>query len=133
MILIGILLIVLAIKKEYEPMLLLPIGAADGPASIFAATRFAKDYIGPISVAAYSYMALEPLIQPPAIAALATRQERIGAAEEPLSYGLRNQLRIYFPGSVLPFRQALAPEQGRLKRLTRDDRASIVFQNGCRH
>lgn len=53
------------------------IGAADGPTSIFVATKFAKDYIGPISVAAYSYMALVPIIQPPVIRALTTRKERL--------------------------------------------------------
>ncbi len=53
------------------------IGAADGPTSIFVATRFAKDYLGPISVAAYSYMALVPLIQPPVIRALTTKKERM--------------------------------------------------------
>ena len=53
------------------------IGAADGPTSIFVATRFAKQYLGPISVAAYSYMALVPLIQPPVIKALTTKSERM--------------------------------------------------------
>jgi oxaloacetate decarboxylase beta subunit len=52
------------------------IGAADGPTSIFVATRFARHYLGPISVAAYSYMALVPLIQPPVIRLLTTPQER---------------------------------------------------------
>jgi len=52
------------------------IGAADGPTSIFVATRFAKRYLGPISVAAYSYMALVPLIQPPVIKALTSKKER---------------------------------------------------------
>ncbi|MDL2229239.1 sodium ion-translocating decarboxylase subunit beta [Treponema sp. OttesenSCG-928-L16] len=52
------------------------IGAADGPTSIFVATRFARDYLGPISVAAYSYMALVPLIQPPVIRLLTTKKER---------------------------------------------------------
>lgn len=53
------------------------IGAADGPTAIFVATKFAKDYIGPISVAAYSYMALVPIIQPPVIRALTSRKERM--------------------------------------------------------
>lgn len=53
------------------------IGAADGPTSIFVATKFAKDYIGPISVAAYSYMSLVPIIQPPVILALTSRKERL--------------------------------------------------------
>ena len=53
------------------------IGAADGPTSIYVASRFAPDYLGPISVAAYSYMAMVPLIQPPVIKALTTRKERM--------------------------------------------------------
>jgi len=52
------------------------IGAADGPTSIYVATRFAKDLLGPISVAAYSYMALVPIIQPPVIKALTSKKER---------------------------------------------------------
>lgn len=52
------------------------IGAADGPTSIYVATRFAQNLLGPISVAAYSYMALVPIIQPPIINALTTKQER---------------------------------------------------------
>jgi oxaloacetate decarboxylase beta subunit len=52
------------------------IGAADGPTSIFVATRFAQKYLGPISVEAYSYMALVPLIQPPVIKLITTKQER---------------------------------------------------------
>jgi oxaloacetate decarboxylase beta subunit len=52
------------------------IGAADGPTAIYVASKFAKDYLGPISVAAYSYMALVPLIQPPVIKALTTSKER---------------------------------------------------------
>lgn len=52
------------------------IGAADGPTSIFVASLFAKNLMGPISVAAYSYMALVPIIQPPIIRALTTKKER---------------------------------------------------------
>ena len=53
------------------------IGAADGPTSIFVAMKFAPHLIGPISVAAYSYMALVPIIQPPVIKALTTKKERL--------------------------------------------------------
>mgnify|MGYP001162103428 CR=1 FL=1 len=53
------------------------IGAADGPTSIVVASRFAPHLLGPISVAAYSYMALVPIIQPPVIRALTTRKERL--------------------------------------------------------
>ncbi len=52
------------------------IGAADGPTSIFVSSLFAKNLMGPISVAAYSYMALVPIIQPPIIRALTTKNER---------------------------------------------------------
>ena len=53
------------------------IGAADGPTSIFVANYLGSNYIGAIMVAAYSYMALVPLVQPPVIRLLTTRQERI--------------------------------------------------------
>ncbi|SDY93956.1 oxaloacetate decarboxylase, beta subunit [Proteiniborus ethanoligenes] len=52
------------------------IGAADGPTSIFVASRFSPKYFGAISVAAYSYMALVPIIQPPVIKLLTTKAER---------------------------------------------------------
>ena len=52
------------------------IGAADGPTSIYVASKFAENLLGPISVAAYSYMALVPIIQPPVIKALTTKKER---------------------------------------------------------
>ena len=52
------------------------IGAADGPTSIYVASKFAVELLGPISVAAYSYMALVPIIQPPVIKALTTQNER---------------------------------------------------------
>ncbi|MBN1891513.1 MAG: sodium ion-translocating decarboxylase subunit beta [Clostridiales bacterium] len=54
------------------------IGAADGPTTIYVGNYFnLYDYIGPISVAAYSYMSLVPIIQPPVIRALTTRKERL--------------------------------------------------------
>ncbi len=52
------------------------IGAADGPTSIFVANYFKSDYLGPIIVAAYSYMALVPIVQPPVIRLLTTQKER---------------------------------------------------------
>ena len=52
------------------------IGAADGPTSIFVATELGSKYLGAIMVAAYSYMALVPLIQPPIIKLCTTREER---------------------------------------------------------
>lgn len=53
------------------------IGAADGPTTIVVANRFAQELLGPLSVAAYSYMSLVPIIQPPVIKALTTKKERM--------------------------------------------------------
>ncbi len=52
------------------------IGAADGPTSIFVANLLNSNYIGPIIVAAYSYMAVVPIIQPPIIKSITTEEER---------------------------------------------------------
>jgi len=53
------------------------IGAIDGPTSIFVATKLAPELLAPIAVAAYSYMSLIPIIQPPIMRLLTTRQERM--------------------------------------------------------
>jgi oxaloacetate decarboxylase beta subunit len=53
------------------------IGAIDGPTSIFVATRLAPELLAPIAVAAYSYMSLIPIIQPPLMKLLTTRKERL--------------------------------------------------------
>ncbi len=54
------------------------IGAADGPTTLYVANHFQlKNYMAPISVAAYSYMSLVPVIQPPVIRALTTKEERM--------------------------------------------------------
>ena len=52
------------------------IGAADGPTSIFVANFFHSNYLGAIIVAAYSYMALVPIVQPPVIRLITTKKER---------------------------------------------------------
>jgi len=52
------------------------IGGADGPTSIFVTSKLAPDLLGPIAVAAYSYMALVPLIQPPIMRAMTSPEER---------------------------------------------------------
>ncbi|MDR2094615.1 MAG: sodium ion-translocating decarboxylase subunit beta [Treponema sp.] len=84
------------------------IGAADGPTSIFVAARFAQQYLGPISVAAYSYMALVPLIQPPVIRAITTKSERtikmVARDEE-----TPKSLRICFPIIVTFISGVVAP------------------------
>jgi len=52
------------------------IGGADGPTSIFVTSKLAPELLGPIAVAAYSYMALVPLIQPPIMRAMTSKEER---------------------------------------------------------
>lgn len=52
------------------------IGGADGPTAIFLSSKLSPDLLGPIAVAAYSYMALVPIIQPPIMKALTTEDER---------------------------------------------------------
>lgn len=59
------------------------IGGADGPTAIFLSGKLAPHLIGPIAVAAYSYMALVPVIQPPIMKLLTTRKERLITMEEP--------------------------------------------------
>ena len=60
--------------KDYASIAI--IGAADGPTSIVVANALGSNYIGAITVAAYSYMALVPVIQPPVIKLLTTKEER---------------------------------------------------------
>lgn len=58
------------------------IGGADGPTAIYVTSQLAKDLLGPIAVAAYSYMALVPIIQPPIMKALTTKKERAVVMEQ---------------------------------------------------
>lgn len=58
------------------------IGGADGPTAIFLTSRLAPELLGPIAVAAYSYMALVPVIQPPIMKALTTPEERAIVMEQ---------------------------------------------------
>lgn len=84
------------------------IGAADGPTSIYVATKFAQDLLGPISIAAYSYMSLVPIIQPPVIRALTTRKERLIRMEGTANTVSRTTL-ILFPIVVTIVAGIVAP------------------------
>ena len=84
------------------------IGAADGPTSIYVSSRFAPGLLGPISVAAYTYMALVPLIQPPVIRLLTTRSERKIRMDYP-SRGVSRRTKILFPIGVTLFAGIIAP------------------------
>ena len=58
------------------------IGGADGPTAIYVTSLLAPDLLGPIAIAAYSYMALVPIIQPPIMKALTTKKERAVVMEQ---------------------------------------------------
>lgn len=83
------------------------IGGADGPTAIFVTTRLAPELLGPIAVAAYSYMALVPVIQPPIMKALTTKKERqiVMKALRPVS----KTEKIVFPIVVTIFVSLLVP------------------------
>ena len=85
------------------------IGAADGPTSIAVANTLDSKYVGPITVAAYSYMALVPIIQPPVIQALTTKKERkIRMPYEQKAVSRRT--RILFPIIITIVASAVVPQ-----------------------
>lgn len=71
------------------------IGGADGPTSIFIASKLAPHLVGPIAIAAYSYMALVPIIQPPIMKILTTKDERLIRMKPPRVVSKREK--IFFP------------------------------------
>ena len=83
------------------------IGGADGPTAIFLASRLSPDLLGAIAVAAYSYMALVPIIQPPIMRALTTAKERSVVMEELREVSTTE--RIFFPFTVLLLVVVLLP------------------------
>ncbi len=85
------------------------IGAADGPTSIIVATQLARDLLGPISVAAYSYMALVPIIQPPVIKALTTEKERKIRMQFDANKKVSRTTLIIFPIAVTILAGLIAP------------------------
>ena len=74
------------------------IGGADGPTAIYLTTKLADHLVGPIAVAAYSYMALVPIIQPPIMKALTTQHERELKMEQLRTVSQREK--ILFPIAV---------------------------------
>jgi sodium ion-translocating decarboxylase beta subunit len=83
------------------------IGGADGPTSIFLTAKLAPHLIGPIAIAAYSYMALIPVIQPPIMRLLTTRKERL--IHMPELRQVSKKERIIFPAVGLFLCCFLAP------------------------
>jgi len=85
------------------------IGAADGPTSIYVGNLFAPKFIGPITVAAYSYMSLVPIIQPPVIRLLTTREERMIRMDADYGVKVSRKVRILFPIVVTVVAGVVAP------------------------
>ena len=84
------------------------IGACDGPTAIYVSSKFAPHLLGAVSVAAYSYMSLVPLIQPPIMRLLTTEKEKkivMGAVKQPVS----KTTKILFPVVVTVTASLVAP------------------------
>ena len=129
------------------------IGGADGPTAIFLAAKLAPDLLGAIAIAAYSYMALVPVIQPPVMKLLTTRKERLIRMKPPREVSQREK--IIFPIAAFLICALLAPgaigllgmlffgnllkESGVTERLAQTARTSMVdivtillgFSVGC--
>ncbi len=88
------------------------IGGADGPTAIFVTSKLAPDLLGPIAVAAYSYMALVPVIQPPIMKLLTTKKERM--IEMKQLREVSKTEKIIFPIVVTAFVSLLLPSAAAL-------------------
>ena len=85
------------------------IGAADGPTSIFVANHFGSNYMPAIMVAAYSYLALVPIVQPPVIKAITTKKERLIRMEY-AGKEVSKTTKILFPIIITVVAGLVAPE-----------------------
>ena len=83
------------------------IGGADGPTAIYVTSKLAPEYLGPIAVAAYTYMALVPVIQPPIMKLCTTKKERMIKMEQ-LRHVSKKE-KIIFPIAVTIFVALLVP------------------------
>ena len=88
------------------------IGGADGPTAIFLTSKLAPELLGPIAVAAYSYMALVPVIQPPIMRALTTKKERMIRMEQLRTVSKKEK--ILFPIIVAIIVSLIVPSAGTL-------------------
>lgn len=100
-----------ALMLGFEPLVaasIAIIGGADGPTAILTASKLAMDYLPAIAIAAYSYMALIPMIQPPFMKMLTTKEERMVKMEQlrPVS----QMEKIMFPIAVTIFVVLLIPD-----------------------
>ncbi|TFG37952.1 MAG: sodium ion-translocating decarboxylase subunit beta [Candidatus Aminicenantes bacterium] len=77
------------------------IGGADGPTAIFLSSRLAPTLIGPIAIAAYSYMAMVPIIQPPIMKILTTKRERLIRMKPGRKVSQRNKIIFPIAGMIV--------------------------------
>ena len=94
---------------ELEAVSIAVIGACDGPTAIYVASQYAPQLLGPISVAAYSYMALVPIIQPPIMKALTTEKERV-IKMAAIKRSVSPSTRLLFPIVVTVIGGLIAPK-----------------------
>lgn len=103
------LLLALALGfDKLEAVAIAIIGACDGPTAIYVTSKYAPHLLGAVSVAAYSYMSLVPLIQPPIMRLLTTERERkivMGIVKQPVS----KTTKIFFPVVVTVAASLVAP------------------------
>jgi len=103
------LLLALAVGFEkLDAVAVAIIGACDGPTAIYVSSKYAPHLLGAVSVAAYSYMSLVPLIQPPIMRLLTTEKERkivMGVVKQPVS----KTTKILFPVVVTVAASLIAP------------------------
>ena len=99
------------------------IGGADGPTAIFVTTKLAPHLLGAIAVAAYSYMALVPVIQPPIMKALTTKKERV--IRMPQLRPVSHTEMVIFPIMVTIVVSLLLPDAATLV-------GCLMFGNLCR-
>ena len=104
------LLLALALGfPQLEAVSIAVIGACDGPTAIYVASQYAPQLLAPISVAAYSYMALVPIIQPPIMRVLTTPKERV-IKMAPIRRSVSPQTKLLFPIVVTLVTGLLAPK-----------------------
>lgn len=84
------------------------IGGADGPTAIYTTTKLAPELLGPIAIAAYSYMALVPIIQPPIMRLLTTKKER--AIKMTQLKPVSKRVKIIFPITIVVLTAVFIPD-----------------------
>jgi len=105
------LLLALALGfTELEAVCIGIIGACDGPTAIYVTSQYSPQLLGPVSVAAYSYMSLVPIIQPPIMRALTSEKERLIRMEIPKKATVSPTTRLMFPVVVTVITGLIAPK-----------------------